>query len=569
MLCCLFNSIDAECPIMDDSFFGSNYGGTGGNEYSIIDQGRITGIDTWGLNDVWGLTIRNFTSDSQNLPSNASERFGGWSWDYATFNPCTPFTLSDDDYIIGFKIYYDNRIYGLDFYTKSGFTYNCSDDNPSATYTAIEMYDECSVGEFRYLSGFNTRAGDIIDAFQPQFTKPASCSISDEEFLGAWYGGTTGGSQVNTLNQGRITGFGAYGLWKQNDPLVNGMVIDDFTADSKSASVGNFGGSSTISHPCTTFTIPDDDYIVGMKVHYSEHFIFGLDFYTLSGEIYNCSEEGITPLHGPNITSTIEYYGPSECHGLFYYLSGFITRAGGWMDSFQGQWTRSDTESLILAKSDACYDATNYTKDLYTFNPPFSGTIIGIELKHKSGEMWCDYPDLTPSNWGCPWHAKGFEIQMIKHNNPNTVYYPTETTEGVTDWGYYSSCPNGCDFEWYDMLESGIYDDNLTLIDYSTPYAIDISDAFSLQYAEGCCLESVSNNAGTACADVYFVYTDIMTQNPTLGILFQFFLLFGKNVSLHSDFFFGFLLIFTDPTMDPTSDPTDNPTLDPQQPQGL
>ncbi len=101
------------------SIFSEYYGTykTGSDDRKTkINEGRINAIESWG--------IENSASHS----SNAISRMR-WKSDKETdFDditcgcissviPCDPFTLDDDDYINGYRVYYAKYINGLVFYT--------------------------------------------------------------------------------------------------------------------------------------------------------------------------------------------------------------------------------------------------------------------------------------------------------------------------------------------------------------------------------------------------------------------------------------------------------------------
>ena len=177
--------------------------------------------------------------------------------------------------------------------------------------------------------------------------------------------------------------------------------------------------------------------------------------------------------------------------------------------------TTSPTAHVILVKTNAAFSATHYLTN-YIFSPPYNGTIIGIKLVHKTGSVTCDHYNYHYTNWGCHHQWDALYVSMIKHNaNANELYYPTPTTQGLRSPNWIS-CPNGCNVLRYALDNYGLNDDSIELIDYSKPYNVSISDAFSIQYSEGCCQTSTYDNDGTVYADVYFLYqTYEPTKDPT------------------------------------------------------
>ena len=201
---------------------------------------------------------------------------------------------------------------------------------------------------------------------------------------------------------------------------------------------------------------------------------------------------------------------------------------------------------MVLAKSKACFSATTYVNN-YTFNPPYNGQIIGIRLIHQSGSVTCDYEHREGTNWGCL--PDDFYVQMIEHDG-GSIYYPTNTTQGVDYTASLGSCNKGCSIWYYQMRNNDVNDTSIEFIDYSNRYQVDISQTFSLQYSEGCCDFSAGDNNGTSCADVYFIYSNITTLVPTMYPT--------SNPSK-----FPTEQPSKIPTLSPTNEPTIEPTIDP------
>ena len=183
------------------------YGGYGGSNTSSLDQGRISGISSWGVSSysyVGTIVISSWSSDSQTN----SNSFGSNS-----FTSCTAFTLDSDDYIIGHQIWWDTYIYGIEFYTLNGETYSCYDSSYiSGKYSQYAMY-ECDDDDFYYLTGFHAKTGSIIDGMKLQYTKykaineseylfdnNCECTISDYGSSGTYDTGTNNGGFVSDTN---------------------------------------------------------------------------------------------------------------------------------------------------------------------------------------------------------------------------------------------------------------------------------------------------------------------------------------------------------------------------------
>jgi len=181
------------CP-MDkplDGLMGGRYGGFYGADRIALDQGRINGIQKWGLqhpkernNYPWldyAVVIQEWTADEQTV-SNTME-FG--NQDYII--PCDPFDLADDDYIIGYKSWYhDTYVFGLEFYTKSGDKHGCFNKKrikADDIETGKDFFD-CGDGSFYYLVGFKIRSGVILDAIRGQYARlPLECDCYDIDLI--------------------------------------------------------------------------------------------------------------------------------------------------------------------------------------------------------------------------------------------------------------------------------------------------------------------------------------------------------------------------------------------------
>merc|ERR1719463_410351 len=104
---------------------------------------------------------------------------------------------------------------------------------------------------------------------------------------------------------------------------------------------------------------------------------------------------------------------------------------------------------------------------------------------------------------------------MIKEGANAGTYYPSGSTENVNSISNYGSCSNNCDVLRYSMNGYDSDSDTLRLVDTANPHTVSVDDTFSLQYSEGCCGSSTGDNSGTACADVYFLYS---SYDPCGGI---------------------------------------------------
>ena len=166
----------------------------------------------------------------------------------------------------------------------------------------------------------------------------------------------------------------------------------------------------------------------------------------------------------------------------------------------------------ILVKESACFSAATFESG-YTFNAPYSGTLQSVELQHVSGSVTCAggrglsyFGCVSSSGW------RNWRVQMLRHDDDGSAetVFPTDDDEAITEIQYDSSCSsgNGCSVfrYWYGDLDDEIaISDTLTWTS-AAGVAVDQGEEFSLQYHEGCCGESTSDNSGTSCVDVYFQY---------------------------------------------------------------
>eukprot|EP01083_Nonionella_stella_P106790 308500_1 len=141
----------------------AKYGTSGGDFHSVLDQGRVYAMLNWGLESSKYLQIRGWESDWQmadTIYGTGTER-----------SLCTPFSLSSDDYITGYHIWFDSKgISGLQFVTRNGVTLSCIGISDSTTTSYSNNYDYGPFN-FSYLTGWNVWSGEYIDQIQFQFTE--------------------------------------------------------------------------------------------------------------------------------------------------------------------------------------------------------------------------------------------------------------------------------------------------------------------------------------------------------------------------------------------------------------
>ena len=169
------------------------------------------------------------------------------------------------------------------------------------------------------------------------------------------------------------------------------------------------------------------------------------------------------------------------------------------------------TPTKIMATENTCYSATTFVTD-YNFKAPLDGTLVGVVLEFVSGGVTCDYNYYANSNWGCDGIDDDYLwMNFLRINDDGTedTLYPTTTTDDVLNLQSYS-CGNGHGCDVYKNQMSGYdpYSPSVVFMDAANPIVVTVDDTFSVQYSEGCCESWILDNNGTACAKVYFYYSE-------------------------------------------------------------
>lgn len=132
-------------------------------EHIALNQGRIYSIQNWAVSpSKLGTRIQlgQWYADNQTIFT-----------DYGTgtnHKQCEPFELSMSDYIIGYRIWVDDDIYGLEFHSRNGNLYSCIGDDSKPSFANSYYY---ATDDFWYLTGWKIESDAIIDQIQFQFTK--------------------------------------------------------------------------------------------------------------------------------------------------------------------------------------------------------------------------------------------------------------------------------------------------------------------------------------------------------------------------------------------------------------
>lgn len=171
------NNANTTIMSYDCCIFSSNVSGIARD---ALDQGRINAIIEWGIfKNTAGnkphyenaLVIKQWSSESQTI---LNQEYG----DTEDIEYCDPFTLSPDDYIIGYTIWTDFRyggVFGLEFETLYGSIYSCYDESKIVDGNVApwsELYECFDFEEnFYFLTGWKIVSGLIIDSISFEFTK--------------------------------------------------------------------------------------------------------------------------------------------------------------------------------------------------------------------------------------------------------------------------------------------------------------------------------------------------------------------------------------------------------------
>eukprot|EP01084_Bolivina_argentea_P190602 327495_1 len=150
------------------SFQTPYYGGSGGNQNPVeyLNQGRISGISSWGYESTFdGLIIKNVSSDA---PTKHFPEIGTYSIE----TKCSSFILQADEYIDGYRVGWKekwvsmnryNLVRYIGFHTSSNNTYECQSDS-------VEEDTDWIINSTMYLTGISSKCNALIDSISFQFT---------------------------------------------------------------------------------------------------------------------------------------------------------------------------------------------------------------------------------------------------------------------------------------------------------------------------------------------------------------------------------------------------------------
>eukprot|EP01084_Bolivina_argentea_P111415 198792_1 len=245
-----------------------------------LDQGIIQGITSWASNSrVNAGAIGNFSwmTGYNGTVSNIYGNYGNFD------NICKPFKLESDQYINGYRVLYDDHVYGLAFHTNTGSKYECMPDITDKT-----LYKDTGTVQYSayYLSGFNILSFATIFQIGFQFTSFNQTyqylPITDHFY------GVQGTNMHIAIDQGPINGMISWGF----NPTSNSLNYFQWNSDKYCKSQNYvFGNGIHIVQFCDPFElISDDDFINGYRVIYNVqlYHIYGLVLYTKYGSKYEC-----------------------------------------------------------------------------------------------------------------------------------------------------------------------------------------------------------------------------------------------------------------------------------------
>ena len=146
----------------------------------------------------------------------------------------------------------------------------------------------------------------------------------------------------------------------------------------------------------------------------------------------------------------------------------------------------------ILVKQNACINPRSRTSSTL-FKGVYTGRLGGVRIVYKSGGVsCCTHSGCGQTKFGCGPHGIGLSLFKVINTGTKsgTLLYPKTGRNG-----------------WFWKLDG--YDVNskeITMIDGI--YNVNENDYFMLQYYETYFGHTLSDNSGSACYDVYLIYTD-------------------------------------------------------------
>ena len=206
------------------------------------------------------------------------------------------------------------------------------------------------------------------------------------------------------------------------------------------------------------------------------------------------------------------------------------------------------SQTRIVVSDNACFDSV-YRTNSTIFSAPYAGEVEAVELEYRSGGMTCLNGTVGRTNWGCLFpsdKAFGIQVTLQKTSDGNawgSLEYPKSSD--ISSFGLLDdyNC-NGAVCPYWSW-ESASYNQTSPNIVMHGSMTVATTDTYSLQICEAVCLFVHGDNDGITCAKVTFVYSKVITENPTLA---------PSHPTLAPT---------SPPTRTPSSNPSSNPSLSP------
>ena len=153
-------------------------------------------------------------------------------------------------------------------------------------------------------------------------------------------------------------------------------------------------------------------------------------------------------------------------------------------------------EQITASSNPVCYSAKEINQSgVFAF--PKKGDITAIKLSHVSGHVSCGRKSNGVSYWGCKLHIPTELMTLVTDSEKNVVFPNDVPRSGATP-------PKSYTLHGYNHL-------SLSLIfrpGNEKPYHVEKGDELHIWYSEVLQEESLSDNSGSHCVQVYVQYLD-------------------------------------------------------------
>eukprot|EP01084_Bolivina_argentea_P032363 59866_1 len=324
----LFTSITAPSSQLTPIYGADPF--SNGDVFWTLSQGRISGIQTWGAADSGdgyrSIKVKSWTADSKSqhdIPA-----FGG----YSIVSQCPSFSLSDQQYIDGYRVKYDGYVRYLGFHISDGSTLECAVGGLSNLQdTQWIIYNNSK----KQLTGFYGRSMGHLWAIGFQFT---DINYTNNTFTTDTYGSSStsmvfASEYFRSFDMGRINAVSAWGYMlgaRAFDMGYNGSVmINAFKGDEMEFAEYSINANRDyLDAECDSFTLNENEYINGYRCKYSmngyDDYVHYVGFRTSFNNIYIC--DGIGQNDGDKADTGWVMIGAA-------YLSGLELTIGDGMDA--------------------------------------------------------------------------------------------------------------------------------------------------------------------------------------------------------------------------------------------